>query len=140
MIKNSKKRLKIQTKSFKNVIHTVKKNSSLIDDIRGSLFFNFNLNIKKANYRIINIYNTGQKLNHRLYNISLGKKFTNGFIRNGHDVLEISDRDFLKQNRGLSFENNSSKFQNYILETFKNYSPDLVFFGHTNSIDKETLF
>ena len=34
-------------KSFQNVIHTVKKNSSLIDDIRNSLFFNFNLNIKK---------------------------------------------------------------------------------------------
>ena len=140
LIKNSKKRLKIQRKSFKDVIHTVKKNSTLIDDIRGSLFFNFNLNIKKANFRIMNIYNTGQKLNHRLYNISLGKKFTNGFIRNGHDVLEISDRDFLKQNRGLSFENNSSKFQKYILETFKNYSPDLVFFGHTNNIDRETLF
>ena len=139
LIIDSKKRLKIQKKSFKNVIHTVKKNSLLIDDIRNSLFFNINLNIKKTNYRIINIYNTGQKLNHRLYNISLGKKFTNGFIRNGHDVLEISDRDFLKQNRGFSFENNSSKFQNYILETFKNYSPDLVFFGHTNSLDKETI-
>ncbi len=139
LIKNSKIRLKIQKKSFENVTHTIKKNSLLIDDIRGSLFFNLNFNTKKTNYRIINIYNTGQKLNHRLYNISLGKKFTNGFIRNGHDVLEISDRDFLKQNRGFSFENNSSKFQNYIIETFRNYSPDLVFFGHTNSLDKETL-
>ena len=139
LIKNSKIRLKIQKKSFENVTHTIKKNFLLIDDIRGSLFFNLNFNTKKTNYRIINIYNTGQKLNHRLYNISLGKKFTNGFIRNGHDVLEISDRDFLKQNRGFSFENNSSKFQNYIIETFRNYSPDLVFFGHTNSLDKETL-
>ena len=66
-------------------------------------------------------------MNHRLYNISLGKKFTNGFIRNGHDVLEISDRDFLKQNRGFTLSNNSAKFQSYIIETFKNYSPDLVF-------------
>ena len=40
-----------------------------------------------------------KNLNHRLYNISLGKKFTNGFIRNGHDVLEISDRDFIRNNR-----------------------------------------
>ena len=45
----------------------------------------------------MNIYNLGQKLNHRLYNISLGKKFTNGFIRNNHDVLEISDRDFINK-------------------------------------------
>jgi len=34
-----------------------------------------------------------------LFNISLGKKFTNGFIRNNHDVLEVSDRDFLKNNK-----------------------------------------
>ena len=37
--------------------------------------------------------------------ISLGKKFTNGFIRNGHDVLEISDRDFVRQNRSFSLKN-----------------------------------
>ena len=58
--------------------------------------------------RIINIYNIGQKLNHRLYNISLGKKFTNGFIRNSHDVLEISDRDYIKQNRSIQIKNSLS--------------------------------
>ena len=67
---------------------------------------------------------------HRLYNISLGKKFTNGFIRNGHDVLEISDRDFVRQNRNF-FQKNTDKFQEYLINTFKNYSPDLIFFGHT---------
>ena len=40
--------------------------------------------------KIINLYNQGQKINHRLFNISLGKKFINGFIRNGNDVLEVS--------------------------------------------------
>ena len=81
----------------------------------------------------------GQKLNHRLYNISVGKKFTNGFIRNGHDVLEISDRDFIKQNRNFSFTSTNSKFQDYLIETFKNYKPDLFFFGHTNNIDISTI-
>ena len=33
-------------------------------------------NYLRNKLRIINIYNSGQKLNHRLYNISLGKKFT----------------------------------------------------------------
>ena len=33
----------------------------------------------------------------------------------------------------------TSKFQKYLIETFKNYNPDLLFFGHTNNIDLETL-
>ena len=139
LIKNKKVRQKIQKNSFKDVLHVVKENSNLIDNIRESLFFKVNLNLKKSNLRIINIYNSGQKLSHRLYNISLGKKFTNGFIRNGHDVLEISDRDFIKQNRGLTLTTNNSKFQDYLINTFKNYSPDLVFFGHTNNLEKDTI-
>ena len=97
------------------------------------------MNFIKNKLRIINIYNTGQKLNHRLYNISLGKKFTNGFIRNGHDVLEISDRDFVRQNRSFSIKNSEMKFQQYLIETFKNYNPDLLFFGHTKNIDISTI-
>ena len=128
-----------QKKGFFNVKHITKENSLLIDDIRKSLFINFRLNFIKKKLKIVNIYNLGQKLNHRLYNISVGKKFTNGFIRNGHDVLEISDRDFIKQNRQLSFSSTISRFQNYLIETFKNYNPDLLFFGHTNNIYPETL-
>ena len=30
-------------------------------------------------------------------------------------------------------------FQKYLIETFKNYNPDLVFFGHTKNIDLETI-
>ena len=90
-------------------------------------------------FTIINIYNTGQKNYHRLYNISLGKKFTNGFIRNGHDVLEISDRDFLKNHKIFDLFPNKKNFNNYLIETFKNYNPDLLFFGHTNNVDLNTI-
>ncbi len=128
-----------QKKGFFNVKHVTKENSLLIDDIRKSLFINYKLNFVKNKLKIVNIYNLGQKLNHRLYNISVGKKFTNGFIRNGHDVLEISDRDFIKQNRQLSLKSTSDKFQEYLIETFKNYNPNLLFFGHTNNITLETL-
>ena len=68
-------------------------------------------------------------------------KFTNGFIRNNHDVIEISDRDFVKQNRNFGFKN-LEKFQDYLVETFRNYNPDLVFFGHSDNItnkNKETF-
>mgnify|MGYP006086725197 FL=1 len=140
LIKNNKKRKTLQNQGFNNVKHLIKNNSNLIDQIRESLIQKFNLNFIRNKLRIINIYNTGQKLNHRLYNISLGKKFTNGFIRNGHDVLEISDRDFIKQNRTFSLSTSTNdKFQKYLIETFKNYNPDLLFFGHTKNIELETI-
>ena len=138
LILDNKLRKKIQTNGFKYVKHIIKSNSVKIDNIREEIIDFYKLNFLRNKLRIINIYNTGQKINHRLYNISLGKKFTNGFIRNGHDVLEISDRDFIKQNRPLLFKNNQ-KFQNYLLETSKNYGPDLIFFGHSKNIDHETL-
>ena len=139
LILNVKLRKKIQNNGFKNIKHLVKNNSELIDRIRDSLIQNFSLNYLRNKLRIINIYNIGQKNFHRLYNISLGKKFTNGFIRNGHDVLEISDRDFIRQNRNIFQTKNIDKFQDYLVKTSKNYNPDLIFFGHTQNISRETI-
>jgi len=139
LILNFKYRKNIQLLGYKNVKHHTKINSIFIDEIRENLIQKFNLNFIRNKLRIINIYNLGQKHNHRLYNISLGKKFTNGFIRNEHDVLEISDRDFLRQNRDFSFQTPFFRFQEYLISTFKNYNPDLVFFGHTKNIDTSTL-
>ena len=139
LIDNPKERKKIQIDGFKNVKHVTKDNSKEIDHIREDLIKKFKINYIKNKLRILNIYNLGQKLNHRLYNISLGKKFTNGFIRNEHDVLEISDRDFIKQNRYFGLKNVQDRFQEYLIETFKNYNPNFLFFGHTNNIDLLTL-
>jgi len=139
LILNTKLRKKIQYLSRKNVRHLISENTKNIDLMRESLFPKYNFNINKNKLKIINLYNQGQKLNHRLYNISLGKKFTNGFIRNNHDVLEISDRDIIRNNRSLNIFSNKNNFQNYLIETFKNYNPDLFFFGHTNNIDLNTL-
>jgi len=139
LILNPKKRKQIQLKSYKNVKHVTSTNSAFIDSIRESLFPDFNLNILKKRMRIINIYNSGQKNYHRLYNISLGKKFTNGFIRNGHDVLEISDRDFIRRNTNIFKTYNKIKFQDYLIETFKNYNPNFIFFGHTKNLEIGTI-
>jgi len=139
LIKNEKLRKKLQKHGSQNVRHLIKNNTILIDKLRDSLLQNYSLNFIRNKLRIINIYNTGQKNFHRLYNISLGKKFTNGFIRNGHDVLEISDRDYIRQKRSLLQINPTDKFQDYLINTFKNYNPDLIFFGHTQNIKRETL-
>ena len=139
LIKHTSKRKKIQKLGRKNIKHLISKNTKYIDQIRESCFPQFNINFIKKKLKIINLYNQGQKLNHRLYNISLGKKFTNGFVRNGHDVLEISDRDYLRNNKSFNLIPNKNNFQSYLVETFKNYNPDILFFGHTKNIDLETL-
>ncbi len=139
LIINNKKRKIIQSLSRKNVKHLISENTKTIDQIRESCVPFFNINLIKNKLKIINLYNQGQKLNHRLYNISLGKKFTNGFIRNGHDVLEISDRDYIKNNRSFSLIPNKNNFQKYLIDTFKNYAPDIVFFGHTKNIELNTF-
>ncbi len=139
LIKNPYKRKKIQRNGRKNVKHLIKINTKLIDQIRENCFPRFNVNYIKNKLKIINLYNQGQKLNHRLFNISLGKKFTNGFVRNGHDVLEISDRDYVRNNKSFSLIPNRNNFQNFLLESFKNYNPDIFFFGHTKNLTLDTL-
>ena len=139
LIRNDKTRKKIQKNSKKFVKHKLKENSKIIDLMRESLFPFSKFNIGRSKLRILNIYNLAQKLNHRIYNLSLGKKFTNGFIRNGHDVIEISDRDYVRQNKSLNLLNFKDKFHNYLIETFKNYNPDLIIFGHSDNITENIL-
>ncbi|MDA9658361.1 glycosyltransferase [Candidatus Pelagibacter sp.] len=140
LILNVKKRKQIQKNSRKNVKHTISVNTKIIDQIRESIFPKYKINHLKNKIKILNLYNQGQKLNHRLFNISLGKKFTNGFIRNGHDVLEISDRDFIKNNKTFNLLQDSRvNFQKYLIDTCKNYNPDLLFFGHSKNIDLDTI-
>ncbi|MBD1143241.1 glycosyltransferase [Pelagibacterales bacterium SAG-MED33] len=139
LIKHPQKKQKIQELGRKNIKHLINNNTKLIDEIRENIFPQYSVNFIKNKLKIINLYNQGQKHNHRLFNISLGKKFTNGFVRNGHDVLEISDRDYLRNNKSFSLIPDKINFQNFLIKTFKNYDPDVLFFGHTKNISLDTL-
>ena len=139
LIRFNKNRKSLQNLGRNNVKHSISNNTKLIDHIRESCVPFYTINFISKKLKIINLYNQGQKLNHRLYNISLGKKFTNGFIRNGHDVLEISDRDYIRKNKPFNLLTNKNNFQKYLIETFKNYNPDFIFFGHSKNIDVNTL-
>jgi len=139
LVKNNNLRKKLQKSGLKQLKHVLKLNSIKIDFMRSSLFPFANFSTNYGKLRIINIYNLGQKLNHRIYNLSLGKKFTNGFIRNGHDVIEISDRDYIRQQKTINIFNFKEKFNSYLVNTIKNYNPDLITFGHTNNLDLNLL-
>ena len=137
LIKNPKIRKKIQLDSRKNTKHLISDNTKIIDQIRESCIPNLKLNFLKKKIKIINIYNQGQKHNHRLFNISLGKKFTNGFIRNNYDVIGKWQR-LSRNNKSFNLIQ-VIRIQKFIIDTFKNYNPDLLFFGHTKNIDLSTI-
>ena len=141
LIKNNDKRKKIQLDSFNNVVHDLEINTKKIDFIRSEITLKNNFNIiKKRNFKIIHVSNFGQRQANRLYNISIAKKISNGLIRNGHDVINISDRDVVRLNRGLK---NISKGLDYInnllLETIDNYKPDGMIIGHVNNLNNKTF-
>ena len=45
----------------------------------------------------------------------------------------------MRQNKGINLLGFKDKFHNYLIETFKNYNPDLVIFGHSDNINQEIL-
>ena len=143
LIKNPSKTKKIQKDSFQNVAHELKINSKVIDDIRDKALNNLNLNFnikRNKRFKIIHISNFGNRQANRLYNISIAKKISNGLIRNGHDVINISDRDVVRLNRGLrSFNKGLDYFNNLLLETIDNYKPEAIILGHVNNIKDKTF-
>jgi glycosyltransferase involved in cell wall biosynthesis len=140
LIKNKKQRSSIQKNLFSNVLHKLKENSLKIDNYR-DVILNKNVFTIKSNkkLKILHISNFGTRLSNRLYFISIAKKITNGFIRLGHDVINLSDRDTIKFNRKLSLRSGNDHLNKLMFETVLNYNPDLILLGHSDNIYKSTL-
>ena len=71
-------------------------------------------------------YNTGRRLN-------------NGFIRLGHNVLSISDRDVIHENKNITDINGRKRLQKLIIDNSNNFKPDCIVLGHADSVANETL-
>ena len=100
LILNKNVRVNIQKRSYQNVLHKLNLNTNKIDSYRNEILSTSKINIiKKKRFKIIHISNFGSRLYNRLYFISIAKKLTNGFIRQGHDVINLSDRDTIRFNR-----------------------------------------
>ena len=87
--------------------------------------------------RILHISNFGDKHNGRLY-WNHCFKISNGFIRNGHNVYNFSERD-KSRSVFLNKFNNNKYLQESIIQTVKNYNPDLVLLGHADRVHVQTL-
>lgn len=131
LIENKNYLKKIQMSNFNNVIHKPSKSIIKLNALRSSN--NFINKISKKNYRILHIGNFGLKVNHRLFNISISKKISNGLIRNGNDVIDFDYR--IKNNK--FYEKYDTDTQ--VLDIANNYKPDLILFGHNNCLKRDSL-
>ena len=57
----------------------------------------------------------------------------------GHNVLTISDRDVINQNKTLTDLTGSKKLQEKIINSYYNFKPDLLILGHADSVSLETI-
>ena len=131
LIKDKKFLKKIQNSNFNNVLHYPAKSINRLNLIREKIDNNYKK--KKISYKILHISNFGIRTNHRLFNLSISKKISNGLIRNGHDVIDFDYRNKINS----LFKNNS--IDQKILEILENYRPELIILGHNNSLSYETL-
>jgi len=140
LIKNNSLRANLQKRSFKNVHHSLSNNTKKIDSYRDEIFNEKRFTIlKKTKLKILHISNFGNRLFNRLYFISIAKKISNGLIRLGHDVVNISDRDTIRFNRTVSAQTGINYLNKLFVETVKNYSPDLIILGHCDNLNIETF-
>ena len=85
-------------------------------------------------YKILHITDLHFRHRGRLF-YSTGKKINNGLILNGHNVLNISDRDVTNQKKNIFDIGNKRYLYNLIIENIENFKPDIIIFGHVDRID-----
>jgi len=114
-----------------NYIANLRKISNLQNNLIKKVSYKINFN-NINNNKVLHIANFDEKNDYRLSNINLASKISNGFIKNQFRVTNFSDRFFSQQN---TFSNINDKIINIV----KNFKPNLILLGHTNSIKTETL-
>ena len=137
LIKNPNLLKKIQKFNYKNKKINFIDNLKKINDLKINLIkkssYNLNyINNNNNNNKILHIANFDEKNNFRLSNINLANKISNGFIKDKFQTINFSDRFFLQQNP-------FSKIDDRIIDILKNFKPNLLLLGHTNSLKIETL-
>ncbi len=132
LIKNPKKLKKIQINNFKNPLHNLNKTTKYLDSVKLNLLEKTINILKSQGPRILHISNFNEKNNHRLFNISIASKLSNGFIRNNCDVINFSYRNYLSNNFFPRLDED-------IIEISNNYKPDLLLLGHNNILSHKTL-
>jgi len=142
LIKNKKKLLIIQKKNHENFRYTHKFISKIIDRVREGLNTKGNIKFfyikKNILLKIVHVTNFNMRFNGRLH-YNTGRRLNNGFIRLGHNVLTLSDRDITHENKNLSDINGKKALQKNLIESLQNFKADCVVLGHADSVTEQTL-
>ena len=121
---------------YKNNNFNLRKLSRKLDEIRDKLFNNTKVMNYQKPQKILHIANLNENSDGRLF-YSFVNKLNSGFIKNNHIVENINNRFYFKINRNfINFISENKKFNEKILNTLKNFSPDLVLIGHVFNINK----
>jgi len=141
LIMNSKKRIILQKKTYKDFKYTHDYITNQIDKLRDTLneivIKSYPNNTNKT-LKIVHITNFNERHNGRLqYNT--GRRINNGLIRLGHNVLQISDRDIISSHKKLNDLSGTISLNERIVQTCLNFKPDIVILGHADSVTRKTL-
>lgn len=138
LIKKPKKLLYFQKKNLENFYLTHSFVTSILDKQRQKFEQkNINIHLKRI-LKIAHITNFNYRFDGRLqYNT--GRRINNGFIRLGHNVLTISDRDIINNNKKIHDFSGKKTLQNKIINSYDNFKPDLIVMGHADNVSLETL-
>ena len=141
LILNIKLRKKIQKLNYKSFYLTNEFISKKIDYVREKILNNnyYNLNIKKnSKLRIIHITNFNFRYFGRLqYNT--GIRINNGLIRQGHNILSLSDRDLISYTKSFKDPSGANHLNKLVKNSIQNFKPDLVVLGHADKVNSEML-
>ena len=142
LIKNHKQLKNLQKLNYKSFKYTHKFVSNIIDNIRKSFQDNNKLNLfnirKKVILKLLHVTNFNERFNGRLH-YNTGRRLNNGFIRLGHNILTVSDRDIINKNKNFRDVNGKKTLQKTLIESYDNFQPDCIILGHADSVTSETL-
>ena len=138
LIRDKKKLKALQVNSYNNFYLDDKYTSSLIDKYRNSLLKK-NKDLLNKKIRIFHITNFNIRHNGRLF-YNTGRRINNGFLKLGHTVQTLSDRDTISQDRKFYDIYGSRSLNNKFLEIIGNYKPNLIVMGHADQISNEILY
>jgi len=139
LIKNDNLLLKYQKSNYKNFYLTHLYVAKLIDETRNHFSLKiFNISNRNRVLKIMHITNFNYRFDGRLH-YNTGRRLNNGFLKLGHNVLSISDRDVIHENKGVSDLLGIKSLQKKIQDNCKNFRPDIVILGHADSVSNETI-
>ena len=116
--------------------------AKIIDNLRKLYFKDNSIKIfnikKKIILKIIHTTNFNRRFKGRLH-YNTGRRLNNGFVRLGHNVLTLSDRDLIHENKNLLDPKGKKKLQINLIESSINFKADCLILGHADLITNETL-